>query len=503
MKRIKFSTSRFAWIALGLWVQFSGVSGAAQTPSTPSASLEALARDASLVLNFDPQSDEAALSALRAGVFSAIGLEKHWERFNFLTQLSTSPDRRLAVVGFDPEGEAKRAAAILVWGEFSTKTQHALELSAELTGDRKDFRVVTFSDLAIFGDAVAVDRCVRIVKAGGAAVTNPGGILEVARKFSPGLVWGALGPAWHRAQPSNSLNCDAAGKRWSLICAIAAVRWTAFSARSSSSLDLEVATTALNSSAARLLAEELEIGLAPPQFRPPRPLEKAAADATIRTDAETVSVQLKVGSEDLSGLASSSLMRSLLTWGLNGAQREGWQEIPRIFVALRIREGSQVADLGAGNGYMTARLARAVGEQGGVWAVDISPDALETLRKRKADGPYPQIRVVEGGEKNPRLPKRALDGVLIVNAYHEMTKYRSILKHIYRSLKPGGRLVLVEPYNPDTRSAPRAEQVRVHDIAPELVEAEIRSAGFSIIEREDDFIDNNKSSLLIGQRPRP
>jgi ubiquinone/menaquinone biosynthesis C-methylase UbiE len=167
--------------------------------------------------------------------------------------------------------------------------------------------------------------------------------------------------------------------------------------------------------------------------------------------------------------------------------REQWQRVPEVLAALGIGPGSRVADVGSGDGFFSVRLARAVGETGRVYAVDISAEALGRLRDRLQREGIDNVEVIEGEPDDPRLPEAALDAALIVNAYHEMVEYRAMLAHLRRALKPEGRLVMVEPITSRMRAAPRARQVDEHEIAPWFVEAELREAGFHVLQLVDPF----------------
>ena len=104
-------------------------------------------------------------------------------------------------------------------------------------------------------------------------------------------------------------------------------------------------------------------------------------------------------------------------------RREQWQKVDDIFAAMAIRPGATVADIGAGDGFFTSRLARAVGPDGRVFAVDIDDKALERLRKRLEEDAIRNVTVVKGATDDPKLPERVLDSALIVNAYHEMDQH--------------------------------------------------------------------------------
>ena len=164
-----------------------------------------------------------------------------------------------------------------------------------------------------------------------------------------------------------------------------------------------------------------------------------------------------------------------------------------------------MADVGAGAGFFTVRLARAVGSEGRVYGVDIQESVVDTLRKRAEKAELGNVEAVLGEANDPHLPAGTLDGVLIVNAYHEILAFESMLAHILQALKPGGRFVLVEPFDSERRSDPREGQVERHEIAPELLEAELRASGFEIVERVDAFITRESGrgdSLIVAVRPR-
>jgi precorrin-6B methylase 2 len=189
--------------------------------------------------------------------------------------------------------------------------------------------------------------------------------------------------------------------------------------------------------------------------------------------------------------------------GTTEADREQWQKVPEIFAAMGVTAGSRVADVGAGSGFFTVRLARAVGAGGRVYAVDVSPDAVRDLKARIAREELGNVEVIAGDAADPRLPE-SLDAVLIVNAYHEMREYRAILDKIRRALKLEGRLVIVEPIALNRRHTSRAEQQSNHEIAVEFAADDLRLAGFEIVERRDRFVENlldRDTEWLLVARP--
>ncbi|MBA3639374.1 MAG: methyltransferase domain-containing protein [Acidobacteria bacterium] len=167
--------------------------------------------------------------------------------------------------------------------------------------------------------------------------------------------------------------------------------------------------------------------------------------------------------------------------------RESWQKVSEIFEAMQVKPGAVVADIGAGDGFFTSRLAKAVGSDGRVHAVDVAADALRRLRKRVEDDALANVSVIEGSVEDPRLPDGSLDAILIVNAYHEMTAPQAMLAKMKAALRPGGRLVIVEPIAPSRRERTRQDQTRNHEIAAAFVRADARAAGFREVVLRDPF----------------
>ena len=169
------------------------------------------------------------------------------------------------------------------------------------------------------------------------------------------------------------------------------------------------------------------------------------------------------------------------------APREQWQRVDDVFRELGIAPGSHVADLGAGGGWFTRRLAKAVGAEGRVYAVDVNPVSLRELREGlPAD--LTNIEIVRAEENDPKLPAGQLDAVLVVNAYHEFHEYAAVLAKVRDALKPGGRLVLVEPAPLRAEDTTRAAQAKRHQIAIEFAEADVTQAGFEIVKKDLNFV---------------
>jgi ubiquinone/menaquinone biosynthesis C-methylase UbiE len=169
------------------------------------------------------------------------------------------------------------------------------------------------------------------------------------------------------------------------------------------------------------------------------------------------------------------------------AEREKFERVADVFAAMGARDGAHMADLGSADGFYTLRLAKAVGPTGVAYAVDIDQKALDRLRERAQADNIKNIHVIVGEAADPKLPADTLDAVLIRNAYHEMPEYQSVLAGVKAALKPGGVLVIIEALHDNVREKSREQQVKEHEIAPEIVEAELREAGFEILSREELF----------------
>lgn len=187
-------------------------------------------------------------------------------------------------------------------------------------------------------------------------------------------------------------------------------------------------------------------------------------------------------------------------------KREKAVKLPEILEALAISTGSHVADIGAGGGFFTARLAKQVGPTGRVFAVDIDDKyAIPKLKELVEKQSLTNVRVILSQPADPKLTAGSLDAALFVNAYHEVEPYGEMLSHIMEALKPGGRLVVVDNMPQHTRPRPRADQAKNHVLAPEVVEPEFRAAGFEVVARLDDFIDRPDEEdvkwMIICRRP--
>jgi putative heme-binding domain-containing protein len=183
-----------------------------------------------------------------------------------------------------------------------------------------------------------------------------------------------------------------------------------------------------------------------------------------------------------------------LTW-LNRPERDKDERPETLLDFLQIPAGSTVADLGAGSGYFTWRLARRVGPQGKVLAVDIQQEMLDLIAQDLKKRNVTNVELLLGGERDPRLPAGALDLVLIANAYHEFAEPEAILAAVRRSLKPNGRMVVLE-YRKERSYTPMPS---LHKMTMQEMRSEIEPAGFQL-ERALDFLPD-QHGLIFTKRP--
>lgn len=171
------------------------------------------------------------------------------------------------------------------------------------------------------------------------------------------------------------------------------------------------------------------------------------------------------------------------------ADRDRWQKATELIRQLNLTAGSQVADVGCHEGYMTVKLSATVGLKGKVYAVDIEDRKLEHLKQNLEKRDIRNVVAVKGETDNPLLPANSLDAVIILDTYHEMDQHDQILEHIKVALKPGGRLLLCEAIDDSRRKSARSVQEGKHELGIEYALEDVRKAGFTILKRQDPFVD--------------
>ena len=168
--------------------------------------------------------------------------------------------------------------------------------------------------------------------------------------------------------------------------------------------------------------------------------------------------------------------------GMGGAdwlvrvEREAEEAPDKGLDAIGVARGSTVADIGAGAGYFTWRLAERVGPSGKVYATDIQRGMIDLLRRNMAERKLSNVEPVLSAEDDPKLPAGSIDMALLVDVYHEFSRPREMLRGIRAALKPGGRLVLLEYRKEDPGVPIRPE----HKMSVEEVKAEVEPEGFRL-----------------------
>jgi len=165
---------------------------------------------------------------------------------------------------------------------------------------------------------------------------------------------------------------------------------------------------------------------------------------------------------------------------LEGPDRDAWQRPDQIMDALGIGDGSAVADLGAGGGWFTVRLARQVGPNGVVYAEDIQREMIDAIGRRALREGLHNVRTILGTAKNPKLENLSLDAVLIVDAYHEIEDPKAILANTAKGLKPTGVIGVVDFKSDGGGPGPEMDE----RVDPEKVIEDARAVGLELRKRE-------------------
>jgi ubiquinone/menaquinone biosynthesis C-methylase UbiE len=161
---------------------------------------------------------------------------------------------------------------------------------------------------------------------------------------------------------------------------------------------------------------------------------------------------------------------------LDRPEREAEEAPDKALDAIGIRAGMIVADVGAGTGYMTLRMARRIGPSGKAYAEDLQPEMLEKLRAKAQREKIANVETVLGTESSPKLPAGQMDLVLLVDVYHEFSQPQAMLQGIRESLKSDGRLVLLEYRKEDPKVPIRLE----HKMSVAEVKTEVEAEGYKL-----------------------
>jgi predicted methyltransferase len=165
---------------------------------------------------------------------------------------------------------------------------------------------------------------------------------------------------------------------------------------------------------------------------------------------------------------------------LDAPDRDLWQRPDQIMDAMGIADASVVADIGAGSGWFTIRLARRVGPQGLVYAEDVQKEMIAAISRRVGREGFNNVRPVLGLGNDPHLPAGSLDAVLMVGVYREVEDRVSMLSNLAKALKPQGRLGIVDFRLDGTGPGPDPEE----RVSPDIVVNDAKKAGLRLIRQE-------------------
>jgi predicted methyltransferase len=181
---------------------------------------------------------------------------------------------------------------------------------------------------------------------------------------------------------------------------------------------------------------------------------------------------------------------------LDRSTREREEAPAQALQLVGIRPGMVVADVGAGSGYMTTRLAMLVGPTGKVLANDIQPAMLRIVQTKAQDEQLTNIQIILGTETDTNLPANAVDVALLVDVYHEFRHPQEMLRSIRRALKDGGELVLIE-YRKEDPTIPIAP---THRMSVADARTELEAEGFAF----DRVLSGlPRQHIIIFRKPLP
>ena len=198
---------------------------------------------------------------------------------------------------------------------------------------------------------------------------------------------------------------------------------------------------------------------------------------------------LAVGVALIMTLSSCTWLRRL---AYEGFGRDGWQQPERVIGELGLAPGSRVADLGAGGGYFTFRLADAVGDGGKVYAVDVDPGMLQYLEERTAEQGYENVDTVLAEYDDPLLPKAGVDLIFSCNTYHHLEDRPAYFKRASKYLAADGRIAIIEYTGEGWFNT-----LFGHSTSSEVIRSEMEAAGYRL-QREHDFL-SRQSFLIFSQ----
>jgi len=183
-------------------------------------------------------------------------------------------------------------------------------------------------------------------------------------------------------------------------------------------------------------------------------------------------------------LLGSTACTDIKRWAYEGFDRDEWQHPEEVIKALKIQPGDRVADLGAGSGYFTFRLADAVEPTGKVWAVDIDADMNADLAERVQDKGYQNIEVVLAQPNDPGLPDNSIDLIFSSNTYHHLEDEVAYFANLRQDLETDGRIAII-----DFNGEGWFQQLFGHYTPSKIIQSNLQEAGYTL-EAEFKFLPN-------------
>ena len=168
---------------------------------------------------------------------------------------------------------------------------------------------------------------------------------------------------------------------------------------------------------------------------------------------------------------------------LEDPERAAWQQPEEVISRLDLKQGDEVADLGAGSGYFTLRLAREVGQGGRVYAVDTDPEMLKYIEKRAEEEELDNIQTILADADDPKLGSQSVDLIFVCDVLHHVSNRERYYPLLGRALRLGGRLVDIDFYKRKLPFGPPVEM----KIAKKDAIKEIEPAGFDLV-HDYDFL---------------
>ena len=161
--------------------------------------------------------------------------------------------------------------------------------------------------------------------------------------------------------------------------------------------------------------------------------------------------------------------------------------INQVMDRLGISPGKSVADIGAGSGWFTVRVAQRVAPRGTVYAVDINPEAIQYLDDRAKKEKLNNVKTILGTAGDPQLPSDSVNAVLLLKTYHEVAQPVELMTHLRGSLRPDARVGIID----------RNGNGENHGVAKKIVIQEVESAGYRLAEEHDELVKDDKMDYFL------